>query len=98
MGKRIQLDDKTWQAFDLLARNSMKTFPKLADEAFADLLKEHNRPTGLKTVLKRSVPKPPAAIQPPFRSKTSRRARFANPSLAPGVSSMSVECGYVHQA
>jgi hypothetical protein len=38
-GKRIQFDDETWQALDLLARDQMKTFQELADEAFADLLK-----------------------------------------------------------
>jgi hypothetical protein len=37
------------------SRDSMKTFEELADEAFADLLEKHGRPTGLKTVLKRSA-------------------------------------------
>ncbi len=46
-GKRIQLDDATWQALDLLARDSMKDFQELADEAFADLLKKHQRPVTL---------------------------------------------------
>ena len=46
-GKRVQLDDETWQALDLLARDQMKTFQELADEAFADLLK-NNRPVDLK--------------------------------------------------
>jgi hypothetical protein len=39
VGKRVQFDDETWQALDLLARDSMKDFQELADEAFADLLK-----------------------------------------------------------
>jgi len=39
-GKRVQLDDETWQALDLLARDQMKTFQELADGAFVDLLKE----------------------------------------------------------
>jgi len=54
-GKRIRLDDEIWQALDLLSRDSMKTFQELADEAFADLLKKHGRPTDLKTALKRSA-------------------------------------------
>ena len=33
----------------------MKTFQELAEEAFADLLKKHDRPVDLKTALKRSV-------------------------------------------
>jgi hypothetical protein len=31
---------KTWQALDLLARDQMKTFQELADEAFAELLEQ----------------------------------------------------------
>jgi hypothetical protein len=47
-GKRVQFDDETWQALDLLARDQMKTFQELADEAFADLLKKNDRPVDLK--------------------------------------------------
>ena len=54
-GKRVQLDEETWQALDLLARDQMKTFQELADEAFADLLKKHNRPVDLKDALRRSA-------------------------------------------
>ena len=32
----------------------MKSFQELADEAFADLLKKHGRPTDLKEALRRS--------------------------------------------
>jgi hypothetical protein len=39
----------------LLARDSLKTFQELADEAFADLLKKHGRPTDLKYALKESL-------------------------------------------
>jgi hypothetical protein len=35
-GKRVQFDDETWQALDLLARDQMKTIQELAQEAFAD--------------------------------------------------------------
>ena len=54
-GKRVQFDDETWQALDLLARDSMKDFQELADEAFRDLLRKHGRPTDLKTALRQSA-------------------------------------------
>jgi len=54
-GKRVQIDDETWVALDLLARDSMKTFQELADEAFADLLKKHGRPVDLRTALRKSA-------------------------------------------
>jgi hypothetical protein len=54
-GKRVTFDAATWTALDLYARDSMKTFQELADEAFADLLKKHGRPTDLKDALRRST-------------------------------------------
>ncbi|HEY1364718.1 MAG TPA: hypothetical protein VGF60_20910 [Xanthobacteraceae bacterium] len=54
-GKRVQFDDETWQAIDLLARDRMVDFQELADEAFRDLLRKHNRPTDLKTALRQSA-------------------------------------------
>jgi len=54
-GKRVQIDDETWAALDLLARDRMATFQELADEAFADLLKKHGRPVGLKAALRKSA-------------------------------------------
>jgi hypothetical protein len=54
-GKRVQFDDATWQAIDLLAHDSMMDFQELADEAFRDLLKKHGRPTDLKSALRQSV-------------------------------------------
>jgi len=56
-GKRVQFDDETWHALDLLARDRMMDFQELAVEAFADLLKKHGRPTDLKTALRESVKK-----------------------------------------
>lgn len=53
--KLIAFDAETWQALDLLARDSLKTMQELADEAFADLLRKHNRPTDLRQALKRSA-------------------------------------------
>ena len=55
VGKRVAFDRATWMALDLYARDSMKTFQELADEAFADLLAKHNRPTDLKEALRRSA-------------------------------------------
>ncbi len=54
-GKRVQFDQVTWNALDLLAKDSMRDFQELADEAFADLLKKHGRPVDLKTALRQSV-------------------------------------------
>jgi hypothetical protein len=54
-GKRVQFDPETWAALDLLARDRMMDFQELADEAFADLLRKHGRPTDLKTALRQSA-------------------------------------------
>jgi len=54
-GKRVQFDAETWAALDLLARDRMMTFQEIADEAFNDLLKKHDRPVDLKTALRRSA-------------------------------------------
>jgi len=55
VGKRVAFDRATWMALDLYARDSMKSFQELADEAFADLLAKHDRPTDLKDALRRST-------------------------------------------
>ena len=55
IGKRVAFDRATWMALDLYARDSMKSFQELADEAFADLLRKHGRPTDLKDALRRSA-------------------------------------------
>jgi hypothetical protein len=55
VGKRVAFDEATWAALDLYARDSMRTFQELADEAFTDLLKKHGRPTDLKDALRRSA-------------------------------------------
>ena len=54
-GKRVQIDDETWAVLDLLARDRMMTFQEVAYEAFADLLKKHGRPVGLKAALRKSA-------------------------------------------
>jgi hypothetical protein len=53
--KLVEFDAETWQALDLLGRDSMKTFQELVDEAFRDLLRKYDRPTDLKAALRQSV-------------------------------------------
>ena len=59
--KLVEFDAETWQALDLLGRESMKTFRELADEAFRDLLHKHGRPTDLKAALRQSARSTPRA-------------------------------------
>ena len=54
-GKRVQFDEATWRQIDLLGHDQMKDFQELADEAFRDLLKKHDRPVNLKDALRRSA-------------------------------------------
>jgi hypothetical protein len=58
--KLVEFDPATLQALQLLARDSMKDFQELADEAFRDLLKKHGRPTSLKEALRQSTRSIPA--------------------------------------
>ena len=53
--KLVEFDAETWQALDLLARESMKTVQELADEAFRDLLHKYGRPTDVKAALRQSA-------------------------------------------
>ncbi len=55
LGKRVQIDDETWQQLDLLGHDQMKDFQELADEAFRDLLRKYGRPVDLKDALRRSA-------------------------------------------
>src|SRR4051812_17808477 len=71
IGKRVAFDEATWAALDLYARDSMRTFQELADEAFADLLRKHGRPTHLKDALRRSA----RAIGANDNPNAPRRAR-----------------------
>jgi hypothetical protein len=66
--KRVQFDEETWNALDLLARDRMQDFQELADEAFSDLLRKHGRPTDLKTALRQSAgpAEKSAVINPDF--------------------------------
>jgi hypothetical protein len=73
-GKRVQFDDETWQALDLLAKDTMMTFQELADEAFRDLLKKHGVPASLKEALRRSAAQS-AEVVPLKKRKTAKKKR-----------------------
>jgi hypothetical protein len=73
-GKRVQFDDATWQALDLLARDRMMDFQELADEAFRDLLKKHNRPTDLKSALRQSAGQSATVHTLPVKKKRGKGA------------------------
>ena len=66
-GKRVQLDDETWHAVNLLGNDRMATFQELAEEAFAELLKKYDRPTTLKAALRKSANMSADVV--PFRKK-----------------------------
>jgi hypothetical protein len=60
-------------ALEQLAKDKSGTFQEIADEAFADLLKKHNRPTTLLGALKESVKHPEDSRH--GRQQTKRRQR-----------------------
>jgi hypothetical protein len=74
-GKRVQFDDETWQALDVLARDRMADFQELADEAFSDLLRKHGRPTDLTAALRKSAAV--TASPKPAQAKPAKRRRPA---------------------
>jgi len=67
--KLVEFDEETWHAVDLLARDSMKTFQELSDEAFRDLLQKHGRPTDLKAALRASARSSATPATAPDRAK-----------------------------
>jgi uncharacterized protein with von Willebrand factor type A (vWA) domain len=71
-GKRIQIDAESWAALRLLASDRMMTFQELVDEALADLLKKHGRPTDLRAALRKSA-KVSAEVVPLKRTTKPRR-------------------------
>ena len=71
--KLVEFDAQTWQALDLLARDSMKTLQELADEAFRDLLRKYERPTDLKTALRQSARSSATPSGAPSRRARGRR-------------------------
>jgi hypothetical protein len=80
-GKRVQFDDETWGAVDLLARDRMMDFQELADEAFRDILKKYDRPTELVKALRKSAetaaPKTSTPTIDPSRQPRKQGARGA---------------------
>ncbi len=74
VGKRIVLDQATWQLLDLLARDRMMTFQELADEALLDVLRKHGRPYDTRDALKKSA-KALNVIPKSKRPTGNRRAR-----------------------
>src|SRR5262249_821836 len=79
-GKRklIEFRPEIWQALVLLARDSGKSLEALADEAFTELLRRHNRPLSLKEALRESARRLPANDDVPQGKRRSWR-----PSLGP---------------
>jgi hypothetical protein len=81
VGKHVKFDEQTWQTLDLLARDRMMTFQELADEAFLDLLRKHNRPYDTRDALKRSArlaqanENKPQKPRPKSKRPAKRRAR-----------------------
>ena len=73
IGKRVVFDPTTWHALNLYARDSMKSFQELADEAFGDLLKKHQRPTDLKDALRQSTQRIGANDNPGRKPPTKSR-------------------------
>ena len=58
--KRVIIDGVMLQALTVLGNDLGKDLQDLTDEAFADLLKKHHRPVGLKAALKQSLRRTPA--------------------------------------
>ncbi len=73
IGKRVRFDLEDWDAIDMLAKDRMATFQELADEAFRDLLKKHNRPVGLKASLRQSLGGSDNVVRLPSSSKDKPR-------------------------
>ena len=68
--KLIGFAPEILQALELLARDTGRSLQEFAEEAFADLLHKHRRPTSLKEALKESARQTPAnENKPPKRKK-----------------------------
>ena len=78
-GKRIQFDAETWAAVDLLARDRMMTFQELAEEAFRDLLRKHNRPVDLKEALRKSAGQSTKVL--PFKERKKAAKKIAKKTV-----------------
>ncbi len=67
--KLIAFDEETWQALEVLARDHMKSWEELTDEALRDLLKKHGRSEDLRTALKLSIKRTDDKGRKPRRSR-----------------------------
>jgi hypothetical protein len=67
--KLIAFDEETWQALEVLARDQMKSWEELTDEALRDLLKKHGRSEDLRTALKLSIKRTDDKRRKPRRSR-----------------------------
>jgi hypothetical protein len=72
-GKRIQFDERTWQAIAVLASDQGVDFQSLANEAFRDLLRKHGRPIDLKSALRQSVGGAKNVHQFPIKKRPKKR-------------------------
>ena len=71
MRKLVEFDEDTFAALRLLAGDRMSSLQELADEAFADLLRKHGRPTDVRDALKMSLA---AGAKPAGKRRTASRA------------------------
>ena len=72
--KIITFERSIWQAVAGLAHDRQTSLQQLADEAFRDLLKKHNRPLTLREALKVSA-RSIAANDTAAKSSTPKRRR-----------------------
>jgi hypothetical protein len=72
-GKRVQFDAATWQAIALLASDRNVDFQSLANEAFRDLLRKHNRAADLRSALRQSVGENARNVHPFPKKKRSNK-------------------------
>jgi hypothetical protein len=73
--KLIEFHPETMTALEALAADRMATVQELADEAFADLLRKHGRPVGIRQALKASAAgKERAAVAKPRQGNAGAQA------------------------
>jgi hypothetical protein len=67
--KLIEFHPETLTSLEQLAADRMANFQELADEAFADLLRKHGRPVGVREALRKSA----AANAPAKKRRAGKR-------------------------
>ena len=75
VGKRIEIDDETWQAINFLRQERRRSFQQLATEALHDLLVKYHRPVHLKDQLKQTLAETKAQTAP---RRAARRKSGSN--------------------